>query len=88
MLPGTGYGHDPTRVSFESDHDRITGINVVGSTDFDTQLKIREALDARLKTKAIQDPNDSNVWTWKSKPPVKLDASGAARFSVQIGQLQ
>ncbi|HSD87612.1 MAG TPA: hypothetical protein VLB44_08855 [Kofleriaceae bacterium] len=85
-LPGLGYGHQETVVIAYIENDKVVGANVITDADFDSQLKIRDLLSAKLAKQPVQDENDSGVWIWKTKLPVKLDGSGAARFSVQIGK--
>jgi hypothetical protein len=84
-LPGLGYGRQSTTVIAYIEKGKVVGANVIADADFDSQLKIRDLLSAKLARQPVQDENDSGVWTWKTKVPVKLDGSGAARFSVQIG---
>jgi len=85
-LAGVGYGRQETVVIAYLEKDKVVGVNVITDADFDSQLKIRDLLSAKLAMQPVQDENDSGVWIWKTKLPVKLDGSGAARFSVQIGK--
>lgn len=85
QLPGVGYGQRGTTVVAYVEKDKVVGANVIADGDFDSQLKIRDLLSAKLARQPVQDENDSGVWIWKAKVPVKLDGSGASRFSVQIG---
>jgi hypothetical protein len=85
-MPGTGNGHSYTAISVErDDHDRIKAINVVANADIATQELIRDAISARLGVNAEASTQDRLVLVWNTKPKVRLDTSGASRFSVQIG---
>jgi hypothetical protein len=85
-MPGTGNGHSYTAISIErDDHDRIKAINVVANADIATQELIRDAISARLGVNAEASTQDRLVLVWNTKPKVRLDTSGASRFSVQIG---
>lgn len=86
-MPGVGYGHDGTLLDVEpDDHNKIIAINAIAFTDRESQAAIVEALSVRLRARPMQSATDPNVWTWPSTPVVRFDASGASRFSVQIGK--
>lgn len=83
--PGVGSGRGGARC-YRDFAGIVRGVNITGDTDLDTQAKIRDALAARLNVQPVPSADDANVWLYNSKPPVRFDASGASRFSIQIGR--
>ena len=84
-LPGVRYGHGDTKLEAYVDQDRVVGIKATVATDFDSMVAVREALNAKLKTKGVAD-EVTGVWSWKKKSVV-LDPFSTDRFYLVIGKI-